>query len=74
MASVDDTGNDARARRIAEYAEERGWTLPQAVRYAVAAGYLAAAWPNEEERLREAGIVQEFHKQPSIMEDDCNGK
>jgi len=74
MASVDDTGNDARARRITEYAVERNWTPFQIARYSIAAGYLLASTPNEEVRLCEAGIVQEFHKQPSIMEDDCNGK
>jgi hypothetical protein len=74
MASVDDTGNDARARKIAEYAEERGWNRYQIARYSIAAGYLLATYRDEKVRLCEAGIVQEFHKQPSIMEDDCNGK
>ena len=74
MASVDDTGNDARARKIAEYADERGWNSFQIARYSMAAGYLLATYKDEEVRLREAGIVQEFHTRPSIMEDDCNGK
>jgi hypothetical protein len=74
MASVDDTGNDARARRITEYAVERGWTMAQAVRYAVAAGYLAAAWPDEEVRTCEAGIVRTFNTPPSTKEVDCYGK
>lgn len=74
MASMDDTGNDARARRIAECARERGWTLEQAVRYAVAAGYLVAVWPDEEVRAHEAGIVREFNTIPSIKEAESNGE
>ena len=60
MASTDDTGNDARARKIADYGEECGWTMRQVARVSLAAGYLLASRQDEQTRLREAEIVQEF--------------
>ncbi len=66
----DDTGNEARADRIAALAVERGWSLRQAVRYAVACGYLASHWSTNEQRQHEAGIVQAFNTQPRTEVED----
>lgn len=66
----DDTGNEARADRIAALAAERGWTLRQAVRYAVACGYVASHWSTNEQRRHEAGIVQAFNTQPRTEVND----
>jgi hypothetical protein len=74
MASVDDTGNDARARRITEYAVERGWTMRETVRYSLAAGYLLALWPDKQVAAHEDGIVRELISMPIIKEVECNGK
>lgn len=66
----DDTGNEARAHRITALAAERDWTLYEAVRYAVACGYLASHWSTNEQRQHEAGIVQAFNSTPRMEVND----
>jgi hypothetical protein len=58
---LDDTGNDARARRIEELAVERNWTRYQAIRYAIAAGYLVGGYASIKEREQEAGVTRSFN-------------
>ena len=58
---LDDTGNDARARRIEELAIERNWTRYQTIRYAVSCGYLVGSFATEKERDIEAGVTRSFN-------------
>ena len=71
MASTDDTGNDARARRIEEIAIERGWSMKQSIRYSIAAGYLVGSLASRKERRKEAAVVRDMNTiRRSAMEAD----
>jgi hypothetical protein len=74
MKPSDHTSNDERAHRIIKMALARGWSLYETVRFAVATGYLAAHWADEEKREREAGIATAMNTTPGSMEDENDGE
>jgi hypothetical protein len=53
---------------------DRNWSLYETVRFAVATGYLAAHWADEEKREREAGIATAMNTTPGSMEDENDGE